>query len=210
MQDMIPVACCGVFLLVFSTVIHYEALRMLSRALRSIRVPSRAKLLVVIFAAFVSHLTHIVLYAGGFLLLAHLLVAGEVAGTAHGSFASYIYFSAETYTSVGFGDLVPLGATRLLAGAEALNGLLLIGWSASYTYLAMERFWTVDNGVAGSTRHTRTAPADARGGSCADQAEAQSCATWSLSPLSLPRSGCGSRTRRAWEHREEGCSRRPR
>jgi hypothetical protein len=29
----------------------------------------------------------------------------------------------------------------LLAGAEALNGLLLIGWSASYTYIAMERFW---------------------------------------------------------------------
>jgi len=25
---------------------------------------------------------------------------------------------------------------------EALNGLLLIGWSASYTYFAMERFWS--------------------------------------------------------------------
>ncbi|MHB2205292.1 hypothetical protein [Methylobacterium sp. CM6257] len=29
---------------------------------------------------------------------------------------------------------------RLLAGVEALNGLLLIGWSASFTYLAMERY----------------------------------------------------------------------
>ena len=29
----------------------------------------------------------------------------------------------------------------VLAGAEALNGLLLIGWSASYLYIAMERFW---------------------------------------------------------------------
>ena len=29
----------------------------------------------------------------------------------------------------------------MLAGMEALNGLLLIGWSASYTYIAMERFW---------------------------------------------------------------------
>ena len=33
-------------------------------------------------------------------------------------------------------------ATEVLAGVEALNGLLLIGWSASYTYIAMERFWT--------------------------------------------------------------------
>jgi hypothetical protein len=36
---------------------------------------------------------------------------------------------------------VPSGSLRLLAGVEALNGLLLIGWSASYVYIAMERFW---------------------------------------------------------------------
>jgi len=27
---------------------------------------------------------------------------------------------------------------RLIAGAESLNGLVLIGWSASFTYLTME------------------------------------------------------------------------
>jgi hypothetical protein len=52
-----------------------------------------------------------------------------------------MYFSAETYTSVGYGDVVPVGHVRLLAGIEALNGLVLIGWTASYTYIAMERFW---------------------------------------------------------------------
>ena len=30
---------------------------------------------------------------------------------------------------------------RLLAGLEALNGMLLIGWTASFTFLSMERFW---------------------------------------------------------------------
>lgn len=29
-----------------------------------------------------------------------------------------------------------------LAGAQVLDGLLLIGWTASYNYIAMERFWT--------------------------------------------------------------------
>ena len=53
-----------------------------------------------------------------------------------------MYFSAETYTSLGFGDLTPNGPVRLLAGVEALNGLLLIGWSASFTYISMERFWS--------------------------------------------------------------------
>jgi hypothetical protein len=30
---------------------------------------------------------------------------------------------------------------RIVAGIESLNGLVLIGWSASFTYLTMERFW---------------------------------------------------------------------
>ena len=42
------------------------------------------------------------------------------------------------------GDLTPSGPMRLLAGVEALNGLLLIGWSASYIYISMERFWSRD------------------------------------------------------------------
>ena len=54
-----------------------------------------------------------------------------------------IYFSAVTFTTVGFGDLVPTGAIRFLSGTEALTGFVLITWSASFTYLEMERFWRV-------------------------------------------------------------------
>jgi hypothetical protein len=64
-----------------------------------------------------------------------------LSGSAGFSLANCLYFSAETYTSLGFGDLTPTGPIRLLAGAEALNGLLLIGWSASFAYIAVERFW---------------------------------------------------------------------
>jgi hypothetical protein len=46
-----------------------------------------------------------------------------------------------TYSRIGFGDLYPVGGARLLAGVEAVIGLLLIGWSASFTYPVMERFW---------------------------------------------------------------------
>jgi hypothetical protein len=45
------------------------------------------------------------------------------------------------YTSLGFGDIQPIAHVRLIAGVEALVGLLMIGWSASFTYISMERFW---------------------------------------------------------------------
>ena len=49
--------------------------------------------------------------------------------------------SAITYTTVGFGDVVPVGPIRFLSGMEALTGFVMIGWTASFTYLEMERFW---------------------------------------------------------------------
>lgn len=56
-------------------------------------------------------------------------------------------FSAETYSSLGYGDVIPGGALRLLAGVDVLNGLLLSGWSASCTYISMERFWSDAGGT---------------------------------------------------------------
>jgi voltage-gated potassium channel Kch len=128
-------------LLVLTTVIHYEVLRMLSIALPALGMRARAKLIIVIFGAFITHAVEIVLYAIGFYLLARYLGAGTLGDPGHLSFSRTLYFSGETFTSLGYGDIVPHGALRLLAGMEALNGLLLIGWTASYTYIAMERFW---------------------------------------------------------------------
>jgi hypothetical protein len=53
-----------------------------------------------------------------------------------------IYFSASVFTTLGFGDLSPVGPIRFVAGTEALTGLVLIGWSASFTYLEMQRYWS--------------------------------------------------------------------
>ncbi|GJL55491.1 MAG: hypothetical protein NPIRA02_26230 [Nitrospirales bacterium] len=51
------------------------------------------------------------------------------------------YYSFVTYTTLGFGDLIPKGPIRFLTGMEALKGLLLITWTASFMYLQMQRFW---------------------------------------------------------------------
>jgi len=138
---MVIVALSCFLLVVFATVLHYEVLRMLSFGLPRLGVATRAKLLIVIFAAFIAHALEILLYGAGYFVLSHIPGLGALSSTPHSVFSLCLYFSAETYTSLGFGDVVPTGPLRVLAGTETLNGLLLIGWSASFTYLSMERFW---------------------------------------------------------------------
>ena len=48
-------------------------------------------------------------------------------GTGANGFFSALYFSAVTATSVGYGDIVPTGAARVLAIAESIAGLVLFG-----------------------------------------------------------------------------------
>ena len=92
--------------------------------------------------AFSAHAVEILLYAFAFWMLSLYGGVGHLGEAGRFGFSTALYFSAETYTTLGYGDVVPTGDLRLIAGVEALNGLLLIGWSASYAYIAMERFWT--------------------------------------------------------------------
>ena len=137
---MVVLVCLA--LLVVTTVIHYEVLRGLAVLLPGLGIKPRAKLIVVIIAAFLAHALEIALYALAIWGLVRFGGLGTLDDSSRFSLDVSLYFSAETYTSLGYGDVVPGGAVRLLAGVEALNGLLLIGWSASYTYIAMERFWS--------------------------------------------------------------------
>ena len=130
-----------VMLLVATTVVHYEMLRLLSVRLPVLAMKARPKLIIVILGSSLAHAAEIALYGLAIYLLAGYLGVGSLGEPGQLSFARCLYFSAETYSSLGYGDILPRGDLRLLAGIEALNGLLLIGWTASYTYISMERFW---------------------------------------------------------------------
>jgi len=137
---LIAAAAC-LFLLVATTFIHYEVLRLLTVALPFLHVRPRLRLVFVILGAFCAHFAEILLYGLAYWLLASQLDIGSMGQPGPLPFSRCLYFSAETYTTLGYGDVLPHGDLRLLAGLEALNGMLLIGWTASYTYLSMERFW---------------------------------------------------------------------
>ena len=133
-------------ILVLATIfIHFEALRWTSAVLPRCGPTGRAPMLVVVFGAFSAHMLEIILYAGAFFALEHLVSVGELGGRHGDSFLDYVYYSTVMYTSLGLGDVFPVGHLRVISGIEALNGLLLIGWSTSFTFLAMRRYWPVES-----------------------------------------------------------------
>ena len=129
-------------LLALTALIHYEVLRGMHLALPKLKIRVRTKLLLAILIAFIAHALEIVLYGVTLFALIHFMGVGSLSGSGETTFLECLYFSAETYTSLGMGDVTPVGPVRLVAGVEALNGLLLIAWSASFLYLSMEKFWT--------------------------------------------------------------------
>jgi len=121
--------------------VHYEVLRTTSYAMTRMAISPRQRLLVVIGAALVAHLVEIIVFAIGYQLLAPIEGEAVLVGRLERDVLDYLYFSAATFTTLGIGDVFPLGVARLVAGVESLTGLILIGWTASFTYLAMREFW---------------------------------------------------------------------
>lgn len=146
---MTSVALVTALLVAAVTLLHYEALQGIHRRLGALAMPARPKVLVVMAGCFIAHVLEIGLYGLGYYALVAGLGHGGLVGTAASApltLDDCLYFSGATYTSLGLGDLAPTGPLRLLAAAQALHGLLLIGWTASFLYIAMERFWSARHG----------------------------------------------------------------
>jgi hypothetical protein len=65
---------------------------------------------------------------------------------------SGLYFSAVTYTTTGYGDLVLPEEWRLLGGIEALTGILMCGWSTGFFFAVVGRMIEKHGQIAGGAR----------------------------------------------------------
>ena len=52
---------------------------------------------------------------------------------------SSVYFAFVNYTTLGYGDILPVERWRLLGPITALNGVLLIGWSTAVIFEVLRR-----------------------------------------------------------------------
>ncbi len=128
--------------LVACVLVHYEGLVLIQdRIYKRKDQHRRVKVLHSISLVILLHVIEIWIFGVALWLLLKWPECGSIAGQQPVHLFDHVYLSAMCFTTVGFGDLTPVGPIRFMAATEGLAGLVLITWSASFTYLEMERFW---------------------------------------------------------------------
>lgn len=87
----------------------------------------------------VLHVVEIVIWALGYLWLTPIDMLNDR--------EEAVYFSFITFTTVGYGDVVIEKHWRLMAGIQALNGIMLIGWSTAVLMAVAQRLWRTQGGL---------------------------------------------------------------
>lgn len=128
-------------LIASAVLIHYEMLRWISLLIPRLNIRPRLRVLLGVFGALTAHVTQIWMFGIAYYWLAAYGKLGDLIGNTGDSLMDSVYFSFTTYTSLGFGDIEPIGDLRFLAGLEALTGLVLIAWTASFMFLEMSKYW---------------------------------------------------------------------
>lgn len=146
MHGSLIIPICLVFILVV-VLMHHETLTFITRwFLPRFNQPRRWHVAATVVILISVHVAEIVVYGSGLYLVGEVWGLGSLLGSGEPTltYQTYLYFSFASYTSLGIGDIFPTESLRFLTGIEALLGLLMIGWTASFLFLEMRTFWSVE------------------------------------------------------------------
>jgi hypothetical protein len=143
---MIFSICLALLLVLITFYIHLLTLRYLGVKIPQSNISSYNQVLLIVIALFIAHLVEVSIYALTYEISIKYLKMGTLHGDNVNIYMEYLYYSLVTYTSLGIGDIYPEGHIRFITGIEALNGLMLITWSASFTFIVMKKLWPWQDG----------------------------------------------------------------
>ena len=138
---MIPIVF-GIICLAFTVALHAVATTLILAMLKSYgfashqRFGRNARPLILSLTATslaVKHYLDIIIWAVVYCSFADSKIAN--------GFPDAVYFSSVTYTTLGYGDIVLTGNWRLACGVEAMNGVMLFGWSTALMFVLVQRLW---------------------------------------------------------------------
>lgn len=143
---MLTVLLSTIIAILLVVIIHYEVLTHLSEHHFKRNWHHRLLLPVGVLIVIFTHVVEVWVFGLAYYLAFAAGGVGDIAGEFTYQLLDCVYFSFVNYTTLGYGDLVPTGHIRFIAGTEALVGLVLITWSASFTYLELQRIVGVKKG----------------------------------------------------------------
>lgn len=127
-------------LILFCIAVFYEIMAHVWLLLPRFEGRPRTQIVFTVLASFVGHTIAVWAFGIAYYILDKYFDFGTLNGTITREFIEYIYFSAVSYSSLGLGDVYPSGGLQLLVGVEAILGLILIGWTITFTYIVTERY----------------------------------------------------------------------
>lgn len=101
----------------------------------------RFRIVIGVLVALVAHMIEVWVFAFAYYFMHNSEGWGHLEGNFNGSLMDCSYYSFTSYTTLGFGDITPMGDIRYLTAIESLTGLVLITWTASFLFLEMQRHW---------------------------------------------------------------------
>jgi hypothetical protein len=142
---MILIFIINALIVSIAVLVHYEFLYRITLFIPTMKIGHRYRIAFGVFSSLIAHTVEIWIFAFAYYWMHHSQSWGHLEGNYSGSLMDSVYYSFTSYTTLGFGDIVPHGDIRFLTGIESLTGLVLITWTASFLYVEMQRHWAVDN-----------------------------------------------------------------
>jgi hypothetical protein len=169
-------------LTILTVMIHLEGLWAIRRNTKRLLKWPRLGLSLIVILSIQLHVIEIACFAIAYFLADHFLDVGHFTAAPLAGFFDWFYFSAETFTALGYGDITTTDSLRIVAVSEPLVGLTLISWSGAYTFIAMQRFWD----------ETRLSRQEKRAAAVAAAARAPALVPQRLPPKAAPAQRAGT------------------
>ncbi len=161
---MITITLINILIITTAVIVHYECLLSLNLLMPRLNLWHRFRMVFGVLGTLIAHAVEVWIFAVGYYVMNRSETLGRLSGNFDGSLMDSVYFSFTTFTTIGFGDITPSGPLKFLTGLEALTGLVLITWTASFLFIEMQKYFGATSSRPkarssdASTKHYRMAP----------------------------------------------------
>lgn len=142
---MILILIFNIAVISLAVIVHFEILSRLSILMPKLTLRYRFRVALGIFGALIGHIIEVWLFALAYFFMIKSGQFGDLVGLGDADLLNCVYYSFVTYTTLGFGDIIPTGNLRFLTGLESLTGLVLITWTASFMFYEMQKYWKTED-----------------------------------------------------------------